>query len=141
MLCDFSGRAIYLDSDMICFADIDDLFRASMDGVDLLGKSHVAGSGERRWGLSVSLFDCARCRFDLERYVDEIGEGRYIYNDLHQMSPRFLSVHPFRIGEIDPNWNSYDHFDGTTKLIHYTNLHSQPWKFRGHPHEIGRAHV
>jgi hypothetical protein len=133
-LCGHTGRAIYLDSDMICIADIGELFNASPDEADFLAKSFVDKSGQRRWGLSVALYDCALCHFDLERYVDEMGSGLYTYNDLQQMSPQFLSVHPFRIGEIDPNWNSYDHFDGRTKLIHYTNLHMQPWKVRGHPH-------
>lgn len=133
-LCGFTGRAIYLDSDMICFADIDDLFSASLDEIDLLAKPFNAPNGERRWGPSVSLYDCARCRFDLEQYMEEIEQGLYSYNDLHQMSPRFLARHPFRVGSIDPNWNSYDRLDRATKLIHYTNLHTQPWKFRGHPH-------
>ena len=133
-LCNFSGRAIYIDSDMISIADLGDLFNASLDNVDLLAKSFVDPSGQRRWGLSVSLYDCARCRFDLDSYIDEIERGVFAYNDLQQMSPRFLAAHPFRIGEIDPHWNSYDHFDNQTKLIHYTNLHTQPWKVRGHPH-------
>ena len=133
-LCRSTGRAIYLDSDMICIADLSDLFNSSLDGVDFLGKSFVDNHGQRRWGLSVALYDCALSRFDLERYVDEMGRGLYAYNDLQQMTSRFLAAHPFRIGEIDPNWNSYDHFDNKTKLIHYTNLHTQPWKFRGHLH-------
>jgi hypothetical protein len=133
-LCGFQGRAIYLDSDMIAFADIDDLFSAALDGVDMLAKPFVAPNGEKRFGPSVSLYDCARCRFDLELYISEIEQGLYTYNDLHQMSPRFLARHPFRVGAIDPNWNSYDHIDIATKLVHYTNLHTQPWKFRGHPH-------
>ncbi len=133
-LCGFSGRAIYLDSDMVCIADLNELFNAPLDGVDFLGKSFVYKDGQRRWGLSVALYDCARSRFELERYVDEMESGQYTYNDLQQMTPRFLAIHPFQIGDIDPNWNSYDHFDEKTKLIHYTNLHMQPWKVRGHPH-------
>jgi hypothetical protein len=35
---------------------------------------------------------------------------------------------------LDPNWNVFDRCDEHTKLIHYTNLLSQPWKFPGHPH-------
>lgn len=133
-LCGFAGRAIYLDSDMICLTDLNDLFNASMDGAHFLAKPATAPGGEPRWGLSVALYDCALCRFDLELYVQEMAEGRYGYNDMHQMTPRFLACHPFRIGKIDPNWNSYDHLDNKTKLIHYTNLYTQPWKFRGHPH-------
>lgn len=29
----------------------------------------------------------------------------------------------------------FDKCDASTRLIHYTNLGTQPWKFPGHPHE------
>ena len=127
-----ASRAIYLDSDMICLGDIRELFDAPMEGADFVAKPFSDGHGRPRWALSVSLFDCTRCRFDLERYVDEIGRGLYAYNDLHQMTPEFLAHHAFRIGCLDERWNMFDRFDGRTKLIHYTNLHTQPWRFRAH---------
>jgi hypothetical protein len=80
------------------------------------------------------LIDCARTRFPLDRYFDEIHEGLYSYTDLHQMRPRFLVHHPFGIGPIDGRWNEFDHRDKDTRLIHYTNLYTQPWKYRSHPH-------
>jgi lipopolysaccharide biosynthesis glycosyltransferase len=134
-LCNFEGRAIWLDSDMICLGDINDLFVSPMEEYDLLAKAESYGSAQsKQWGLSVTLFDCSRCRFDLELYFDEIARGSYTYADLHQMTPRFLQHHPFRIGPLDPSWNQFDAFDGSTRLIHYTNLYTQPWKYRGHPY-------
>jgi len=50
------------------------------------------------------------------------------------MDDRFLAHHPLKIGVLDPNWNVFDRCDDQTKLIHYTDLMSQPWKFPGHPH-------
>ena len=38
------------------------------------------------------------------------------------------------VGPIDPNWNVFDRYDASTRLIHYTNLLTQPWKARGHPY-------
>lgn len=133
-LCGFAGRAIYLDSDMICLSDIGELFNADMAGAHFLAKPFKGPRGDSRWGLSVSLFDCERCRFDVDHCADEIASGLYLYNDLHQMTPAFLSHHPFAIGAIDVRWNDFDHHDTHTKLIHYTNLYTQPWKFRGHRH-------
>lgn len=133
-LCGFSGRAVWVDSDMICFGDIGELFDVPMDDVDVLAKASPYGHERDKWGLSVSVFACDRCRFDLEQYFDEIDQGQYGYNDLHQLARPFLAKHPFRVGEIDPQWNVFDYYDGKTKLIHYTNLYSQPWKFRGHPY-------
>lgn len=134
-LCGYQGRALWLDSDVICMSDIHELFNTPMDGLDILAKTKKGPQGDTRWSLSVSLMDCARCRFDLDLYAREIEQGKYIYNDLHQLTQRFLDVHPFKPGVLDANWNSYDEYvPGRTRMIHYTNLHTQPWKVRGHRH-------
>jgi hypothetical protein len=117
-ICGNVGRAISMDSDN-----------------DFLAKPAAYGDKtDEQWGLSVALFDCARTRFALDRYFDEIAAGMYEYVDLHQMRPRFLKHHPFKVGRIDPRWNEFDHCYKETRLIHYTNLYSQPWKFRSHPY-------
>jgi lipopolysaccharide biosynthesis glycosyltransferase len=135
-LCKYAGRAIYVDSDMLALGDINELFNAPMNGHAMLAKRDAyGGSSEPRWGLSVTLFDCEKCRFDLDAYVDEIHRGAYTMTDLHQMTGKFLALHPFSLGEIDPAWNVFDYYDDKTKLIHYTNLLSQPWKFPGHRFE------
>lgn len=133
-LCAHAGRAIWLDSDMVCIGDVNELFHAPMGDADFLAKAEAYGPSEtRQWGLSVALFDCARCGFDVSKYFDEIGQGLYTYGDLHQMTPKFLQRYPFHIGELDPRWNEFDRHDADTKLIHYTNLYMQPWKYRSHP--------
>lgn len=132
-VCNYQGRAIFLDSDMLCLGDIEELFNAPMpDGTAILAKQEAyAGSGS--WGLSVAVMDCSKCRFDLDPIFDEIAAGDFTYTDLHQLSPKFLEKHPMKVGAIDPNWNSFDLWNENTKLIHYTNLLTQPWKFPGHP--------
>lgn len=131
-ICGYEGRAIYIDSDTICLADIGELFDAPMDGAHFLAKSEAYKGG--LWGLSVMLIDCGACRFDLEEVVGEIDRGLYTMTDFSCMSPEFLACHPYRIGALDPRWNSFDEADAGTKLIHYTNLYTQPWKYPGHPH-------
>ena len=132
-LCHHEGRAIFLDSDTICLGDISELFNAPLgDGSAVLAKSEAyAGTGG--WGLSVALFECSRCRFDLDAIFDEIEQGLYSYTDLHQLTPAFQKHHPMTVGAIDPNWNVFDKYDEHTRLIHFTNLLRQPWKFPGHP--------
>ncbi len=132
-ICNLRGRAIYIDSDTVCLSDIGELFDTPMDGCDFLAKTD-AYDGASLWGLSVMLIDCGRCRFDLEAIIDEIDEGAYSMRDFSCMSPGFLSRHPYRIGKLDPHWNAFDHRDERTKLIHYTNLLTQPWKYPNHPH-------
>jgi len=134
-LCGRAGRAAWLDSDTVCLADIAELFNAPMDHYGVLAKAEAYGhAGEERWGLSVALFDCARAAFDFNRHFAEIDAGLYTYADLHQLSPRFRALHDIAIGPIDPNWNVFDRYDASTRLIHYTNLLIQPWKARGHPY-------
>mgnify|MGYP000308053813 CR=1 FL=1 len=133
-LCNYTGRAIWLDSDTVCLADISELFESEMNGCSAMAKRDAYGnSGEERWGLSVSLYDCAQCTFTVEECFNDVQDGRYSYSDLHQFSPRFRSIRPIKVGAIDPNWNVFDRYDEKTKLIHYTNLLTQPWKYRGHP--------
>lgn len=134
-LCGFEGKAIWLDSDIVCVGDIGELFDTPMSGNALLCKAGAYGQATtEHWGLSVSLLDCSQCRFDIEQYFQEIGEGLYTYADLHQMTPRFLARHPFRIASLDRTWNEFDYYDSSTKIIHYTGLYTQPWKYRSHPY-------
>ena len=132
-LCNFQGRAIYIDSDTICLSDIAELFDTPMGGADFLAK-HDAYPGEALWGLSVMLVDCAKSRFNLEQIIDEIDSSLYSMTDFSCMSSRFLSHHPYTIGQLDPNWNVFDRWDAQTRLIHYTNLETQPWKYPNHPY-------
>jgi lipopolysaccharide biosynthesis glycosyltransferase len=134
-LCNYQGRAIFVDSDTIAVGDLRDLWNTEMNGFDFLAKGDAyATKTGSKWGLSVTLFDCSKSKFDLKLYFSEIEAGKYTYTDLHQMSALFLEHHPFKIGQLDPKWNDFDNFDKNTKLIHYTNLYTQPWKQPGHPH-------
>jgi lipopolysaccharide biosynthesis glycosyltransferase len=131
-LCNFQGRAIFIDSDTICLTDIGQLFNMDMKGNDILAKKGYETTGPGRWGLSVMLIDCAKAKFNLEQYLDDVEAGKYTYTDFHQLSPDFMKYHPFKVGELDKKWNDFDNLDPNTKVIHYTNLYSQPWKAPGH---------
>jgi len=134
-LCDFQGRAIYLDSDMVCLADIGQLFSTALEGCDFLAKRDDSHPGAAKpWGLSAMLIDCEGCRFPLEQIFREIDEGLYTYSEFSHMGQRFLAHHPYQPGELDPQWNVYDRCDSQTKLIHYTELFTQPWKYPDHPY-------
>ena len=131
-LCDHKGRAIWIDSDTVCLADIGDLFDAPMGEYDFLAKKEAYRGPGNRWGLSVMLIDCERARFDLEKVADEIENGDYTYGDFAGMSAKYLKQHSCNIGPLDPQWNVFDFYDRNTKLIHYTNLYTQPWKYPNH---------
>jgi lipopolysaccharide biosynthesis glycosyltransferase len=134
-ICNYQGKAIWIDSDTVCLADIAELFDTSLNSCDFLSKEEAYNTtSQNLWGLSVMLIDCKQTRFDLETYFDEIAQGLYTYTDFSCMSPAFLAHHPFKIGQLDSQWNVFDYCDEQTKLIHYTNLNTQPWKYPHHPY-------
>jgi lipopolysaccharide biosynthesis glycosyltransferase len=134
-ICNYQGKAIWIDSDTVCLADIAELFDTSLNGCDFLAKAEAYNThSSNLWGLSVMLIDCKQTRFDLETYFNEIAQGLYTYTDFSCMSPAFLAHHPLKIGQLDPQWNVFDYCDEQTKLIHYTNLNTQPWKYPHHPY-------
>ncbi|MGF1588782.1 MAG: glycosyltransferase [Pleurocapsa sp.] len=134
-LCNYQGKAIYIDSDTICLTDISELFDTPLNGSDFGAKKdayrHVDSD---LWALSVMLIDCEKCHFDLDTYYAEIAQGLYSQKDFACMSPSFLAHHPYQISELSPCWNVLDYADRQTKLIHYTNLQTQPWKHPHHPY-------
>ncbi|XZE19807.1 hypothetical protein SH449x_005136 [Pirellulaceae bacterium SH449] len=133
-ICNHQGRAIFLDSDMVCLHDIATFFDQPMNGCDMLAKGE-AYKGDSCWGMSQILFDCTKCHFDLEKIFRQMDSGLFSNADLHQMKAPFLKAYPFKLGAYDTTWNVFDHCDESTKLIHYTNLGTQPWKFSGHKFE------
>ncbi len=130
-VCGHRGRAVYLDADIICLADIREL-AALPGGWDFLAKPAPGRPGW--WALGVMLFDCARARFDLDLIFRQIGEGLFTYRDLLWTTPLFLQYHPVQIGELDPRWHARDAVFSDTKLVHYTFIPTQPWRLAGHPH-------
>lgn len=134
-LCNRQGRAIYLDSDMLCLADICELFDTPLDGCDFAAvpNAHPEIAPER-WALSTLVLDCSRAAFDLQRIFSDIDNGKYTYTDFSQFGRRFRPHHNYRVRELSPVWNSFDFHDSSTRLIHYTNLDRQPWKYRYHPY-------
>lgn len=95
-----------------------------------------------RWATSVMLFDCARFALDLPAILEDIEGGRLTFEDLNYLTERFRVGYPVQIRPLPPGWNSFDCYGPSTKLIHFTNLNTQPWRFRSHPaEELWVAHL
>lgn len=118
--CEFAGRAIYLDSDMIVMADIAELFYKQLEP----GKVVMAKGRDDRF--CCTLFDCEAVRphmLPIERLRREAGayrQQRPVISRVTQPFPR------------DENWNCCDGEDYTDlrdpriKLHHYTAIDTQP---------------
>ncbi|MFJ2487795.1 glycosyltransferase [Pseudomonas sp. NPDC087639] len=121
-LCQFNGRAIYMDADMQVFEDIEGLWNQPFSDNDLLT---VASGGEgRRPQFSVMVLDCERLNWRIEDIVSDLDSGKLEYRTL-----MFEMTVAQKIGYSVPViWNSLEHFrEGETALLHYTDMNTQPW--------------
>lgn len=136
--CNFEGRAIYMDVDMVNLYDINELASLKFDD----GKAIMARTGFRwDYEFCVMLMDCEK----LKNIIPPLSE-------LRKLNSNFRNVHlklkeADCIQELDNRWNSLDGDDfniSEIKHLHYTHMASQPWKpdwFTGIPEEHKRPEI
>jgi len=112
--CNFSGRAIYMDVDMLNLKDISELYNIDLEGKPL---------ATRKDRLCVIVFDCKKMKTlldPIEKIKLESRYGNIIYKKMLNKSKHF-----------DPRWNC---LDGENRIIgdiwnlHFTSMPTQPWK-------------
>ena len=124
-ICDFRGKAIYLDADMQVFHDIADLWTTTMSGCDMQTVSK--GKMGRRGQFSVMLLNCEDLDWNLDAIVKSLDSGDLTYEQL---------MYEMRVAKqigysIAPIWNSLEYYDASyTALTHYTDMNTQPWVSR-----------
>lgn len=121
-LCEFKGRAIYTDVDMINFRDINELFT-----IDMNGKPIAARKGSRFGGheFCVMVLDCEQ----LQEYLIPISRQKII-PDYHHRCIASFSGNESLVHELDPRWNCLDGENLAPEEIwqlHWTNMETQPW--------------
>jgi lipopolysaccharide biosynthesis glycosyltransferase len=137
-LCNFRGKALFLDNDMLCLGDIREIDSLDMRPYFLRVVQHdyqptnaikmygcPQTSYPRKNWSSMMLMDCAKLKLWTKEVV-ETQTGAYLH--------RFQDIPDTQIGELPKTWNTLDWMDSTTRLIHYTN--GGPWfeQYRNHPH-------
>ena len=136
--CNFEGRALYTDCDMINFKDISELWN-----VDMQGKPLAARKGTRFGGheFCVTLIDCAK----FKQFADVPVSRQRTLDNYHQRCIGHFSGNDELVHEFDARWNC---LDGEHYMIedlwhlHWTNMATQPWRpgwFTGIPAEHPRA--
>lgn len=116
-VCDFAGRAIYMDVDQIAMADIGELASQPIPP----GKAMLAKDGRTH---CVILFDCAAMRPHLPPFEElRRVEGRYrsVRKSVDHVTAPFVGNWNCLDGEKYP---SLDHPD--IKIIHFTAVPTQP---------------
>lgn len=131
-LCHYQGKAIYLDADIVVTSDLLELWNMPMQGHGALARSMHPGESLAGRYTSVMLLDCDKLQhWSLNSWVEEINRDHTLYAKTMQALPGGLATPDF--ADLPDPFNHLDHFDSTTKLIHYTHVPSQPWKVPGHP--------
>jgi len=121
-LCNFEGKAIYTDCDMINFKDIGELY-----DTDLEGKPLAARKGQRFGGheFCVMVIDCKKMK-DFLIPVDRQKVNEHYH---HRMIAQF-SGNDELVKELDPRWNCLDGENRSVDdmyQLHWTNMATQPW--------------
>ena len=108
------GRAIYNDEDQIYLTDPGELF-----DLDLGDAAHLSISDTES---SVMLIDCERMSS-----VWSLEQSQHAWK---RALLRKASKETGLRGDLDPGWNARDEeFEpGRSHLLHYTTLHTQPWR-------------
>lgn len=135
-LCNYKGKAIYMDADMQVFKDIQDLWNIDMGEAhvvlqeelpDSMAISNKIGSpGERRWKqCSVMLLNCNELKWDINKIIKDLDENKFTYD---QLMKEMIILPENKVSYSLPAvWNSLEHFDKDTCNIHYTDMNTQPW--------------
>ncbi|MDA3919296.1 MAG: ELM1/GtrOC1 family putative glycosyltransferase [Salinisphaera sp.] len=107
------GRAIYNDADQIYLHDPADLFDADM------GDAGVLSINDR--DTSVMLIDCEKM-IGLWNGRTARGTGN------RELEKQMRNAHLW--AAIDGAWNARDaeYVPGESRVVHYTTIHSQPWR-------------
>ncbi len=137
-LCNYRGKAIFMDNDMLCLGDIKELDDLDMEGLALRVVKHdyqptnsvkMYGCPQttyprKNWS-SLMIMNCDKLRLWTKEVV-ATASGAYLH--------RFQDIPDEQIGDIPPTWNTLDWMDESTRLIHYTN--GGPWfeQYKDHPH-------
>jgi hypothetical protein len=125
-LLGFRGRALVIDPDVFAIGDVYELLSRDMGGRAILccQKSEWR-EGRRQYSSAVMLLDCAQLKhWRWEREIDEIFSGRRMLGPYLSL----LDESPERIGLIEEEWNHLDTLTDKTKLLHNTEVQTQPWK-------------
>lgn len=127
--CGYEGKAIYLDADMVTLGDIEELYNLDLSDRPALAKVR----DKTTMFTSVMLLDCPRLKhWKVKEWVALINAGLTSYQGCMSGGPSGMNFGDFAV--LPDYWNHFDHYDDTTKLIHYTHVPTQPWKKPGHPY-------
>lgn len=121
-LCGYKGTALFLDADMVCCADIKELFDSADGSAVQVNKLQA----EFEWA-SAMLFNCEKCQILTPEYIEDAK------NKLFDFAWTEF------VGEFPSVWNWCVPYAGETdraKLYHFTQGTPNWRETRGTPHDF-----
>lgn len=116
----FDGRAVAIDPDIFALQDVSKLFNLDLKGNRLAA---VWKPEKRIWDTSVMIFDCEKLsHWRFNEFIRKLFTKEIDYTDLMH-----LKIEQ-DILKLDRIWNSLDHIDENTRILHTTNRITQPWR-------------
>lgn len=147
--CGYRGKAIYCDSDQVLLADLAELWNFDLSGCTVAAvpvKQAKSASAyidsylqtylnveDDYYLASVMLIDCEKAAFSLRSLIDDMDRKAFSMSDLMYLGDPFRHYLNIEVKTLPSEWNHLDYVDETSKLVHFTNLDSQPWRFHHHP--------
>jgi lipopolysaccharide biosynthesis glycosyltransferase len=139
-LAGYTGKAIYMDADMLVLKDISSLWNIPFNGAKVVIQEEIplehqktdklGAPTQRIKQCAVMLLDCNRLTWDIESIIDDLDRGKYNYEKLMYELCILDEETEIKYGIPFP-WNSLEHYDSSTCLIHYTDMGTQPWVYSG----------
>jgi hypothetical protein len=125
-LLGFEGRALVLDPDVFAIGDVYELLARDMHGKAIMCRRALRShAGRPVYSSAVMLLDCGKLtHWQWERDLDDIFRGTTPLGAWLGL----LDESPDRIGLFEDEWNSFDVLNEKTKMLHNTEIETQPWK-------------
>lgn len=120
----FKDKALYLDSDMLFFDNIDQLIEIDMN------EHGICAANTEPKQSSLLLLNCEIIKWDISNIIEKLQHDSQSYSD-------FINNYIFEDTNfiINKKWNSLDVYErDITSNIHFTNMIRQPWLSGRHKH-------
>jgi hypothetical protein len=126
-LLGYRGRALVLDPDIIAIGDVADLFQEPWCERPIRCRTRESWrpGTAREWSTAVMLLDCAKLKhWQWGKAIDRVlGQELDLLDWLH------LGYEPpENVGCLPEEWNHFDTLTDRTRLLHFTDVRTQPWR-------------
>lgn len=117
--CDYKGKAIYMDADMLVLSDIKELWDHPFNEESIM----VSKGGDQAHRTCVMLWDCEKAKADLPN-INRLKR----WAKSHKRMGKKLQKNPQLITSFNNHYNSLDGEDlsiSEIKILHYTDIDTQ----------------